>query len=141
MSEETKALFRKVPFTLRVVASILVAVSLAVLVSCLGGSGGGTASPAQIALHQSAKPAGSVAKQDSVAPRARVIATYGRFPLSFDANQGQTDARVRFLARGGGYTIFLTEDEAVLTLRKSRPGPQRAKLAELLGSETLRFGE
>ncbi len=47
------------------------------------------------------------------------MASYGKLPLSFEANQGQTDAEVRFLARGGGYTIFLTDDEAVLTLRKS----------------------
>jgi len=54
-----------------------------------------------------------------------LVAGYGRLPLSFEANHGQTDARVRFLARGGGYTIFLTDDEAVLTLRKSQPGMSR----------------
>jgi hypothetical protein len=32
----------------------------------------------------------------------KLLASYGKLPLSFDANQGQTDARVRFLARGGG---------------------------------------
>jgi len=47
----------------------------------------------------------------------KLVASYGKLPLSFEANQGQTDARVRFLARGGGYTIFLTDDEAVLTLK------------------------
>jgi len=55
----------------------------------------------------------------------RLVAIYGKLPLSFEANQGQTDSRVRFLARGGGYTIFLTYDEAVLTLRKSSPGMSR----------------
>jgi len=49
----------------------------------------------------------------------QLVARYGKLPLSFEANQGQTDARVRFLARGGGYAIFLTDDEAVLTLRRS----------------------
>ena len=44
----------------------------------------------------------------------RYSPNYGKLPLSFEANQGQTDARVRFLARGGGYTVFLTDDEAVL---------------------------
>ena len=29
---------------------------------------------------------------------------------------------MRFLARGGGYTIFLTDDEAVLALRNSSAG-------------------
>jgi hypothetical protein len=54
-----------------------------------------------------------------------LVESYGKLPLSFEANQGQADARVRFLARGGGYTIFLTDDEAVLTLRKSHPGVSR----------------
>jgi hypothetical protein len=45
---------------------------------------------------------------------------YASLPLSFELNQGQTDARVRFLAHGQGYSLFLTEDEAVLTLQKGR---------------------
>jgi hypothetical protein len=60
--------------------------------------------------------------QVSAAPtktQPQLVASYGKLPLSFEANQGQTDARVRFLARGSGYTIFLTDDEAVLTLKKS----------------------
>ncbi len=40
-------------------------------------------------------------------------------PLFFEANQGQTDARVKFMARGRGYGLFLTADEAVLELRRS----------------------
>ena len=42
---------------------------------------------------------------------------YDELPLSFEPNQGQTDARVEFLSRGDGYTLFLTRDEAVLALR------------------------
>lgn len=34
--------------------------------------------------------------------------------LAFEENRGQTDARVRFLARAPGYTLFLTPSEAVL---------------------------
>ncbi len=45
-------------------------------------------------------------------------AAYGQLPLSFEANQGQTDAQVRFLARGSGYGLFLTPTEAVLSLQK-----------------------
>jgi hypothetical protein len=43
-------------------------------------------------------------------------ATYGKVPLHFEANQGQTDAQVKFLARGPGYALFLTPTEAVLAL-------------------------
>ena len=39
---------------------------------------------------------------------------YGKMPLSFEANAGQTDARVQFLSRGHGQTLFLTSTEAVL---------------------------
>ena len=47
------------------------------------------------------------------------ITTLGRLPLSFEANQGQVDGRVKYLARGKGYTLFLTETEAVLALRSA----------------------
>ncbi len=46
---------------------------------------------------------------------------YGKLPLSFEANQGQTDAEVKFLSRGRGYTLFLTATEAVLALGQVRP--------------------
>ena len=37
-------------------------------------------------------------------------------PLTFEENKGQVDGQVRFLARGRGYTIFLTPGEAVMSL-------------------------
>ena len=49
----------------------------------------------------------------------KLLASYGKLPLGFEANQGQVRGPVKFLSRGRGYTIFLTDDEAVLTLRKS----------------------
>jgi hypothetical protein len=42
---------------------------------------------------------------------------FGQLSLSFEANQGQTDPRVRFFSRGNGYSLFLTSTEAVLALR------------------------
>ena len=42
---------------------------------------------------------------------------YGRLPLSFEPNQGQADARVKFLARASGYTLFVTAEEAVFAGR------------------------
>jgi hypothetical protein len=49
---------------------------------------------------------------------ARRKVSYGKLPLSFEANRGQTDARVKFTARGVGYNLFLTRDETVLNLQK-----------------------
>jgi hypothetical protein len=37
------------------------------------------------------------------AVRTRVSKSYWRLPLRFEANQGQTDNRVKFLSRGLGY--------------------------------------
>jgi hypothetical protein len=37
-----------------------------------------------------------------------VAKAYGRLPMMFEANRGQTDPRVDFAARGRGYAIFLT---------------------------------
>ena len=64
-------------------------------------------------------------RRASAAPKriqARPAANYGRLPLGFEANQGQVDAGVRYVVRGGGYTIFLTDTEAVLTLKKASAG-------------------
>jgi hypothetical protein len=62
-----------------------------------------------------------------VSASRRLPAEYARLPLSFERNLGQTDRRVKFLARGPHYTLFLTSDEAVLALqqngaRQGKPG-------------------
>src|SRR5439155_15487436 len=54
---------------------------------------------------------------DQVPLREGARETYGKLPMSFEANRGQTDPAVDFLARGSGYTLFLTPNEAVLSLR------------------------
>ncbi|MFN0122790.1 MAG: hypothetical protein ACKV2V_20005, partial [Blastocatellia bacterium] len=53
--------------------------------------------------------------------------TYGQVPMSFERNEGQADARVKYLARGRGYGLFLTANEALLQLRG-----QNAAAASLL---------
>src|SRR6266851_5148830 len=54
----------------------------------------------------------------AAAADARVSETYGKLPLHFEANRGQTHEGVRFLARGPGYSLYLTPTKAVLTLLK-----------------------
>jgi hypothetical protein len=53
-----------------------------------------------------------------IAP-ARSAAHAYQLPLTFEVNQGQTDDRVDFLARGPGYNIFLTATEAVFALPRA----------------------
>jgi hypothetical protein len=53
----------------------------------------------------------------SNAPVTRPAGAFGQVPLSFEENHGQTDPGVKYLARGNGYTLFLTPKKAVLSLR------------------------
>ena len=53
-------------------------------------------------------------------------------PLSFEKNEGQTDPQVRFLARGQGYSLFLTPAEAVLTMCKSKNTKPQTQLRDVV---------
>jgi hypothetical protein len=75
--------------------------------------------------------ASTVTEKLTQAKKLQLATAYGRFPLSFEANQGQTDSRVKFLSRGSGYCLFLTPTEAVMTLRSSsRESQARGQKAE-----------
>ena len=51
--------------------------------------------------------------------KQKLAASAIKLPLFFEANQGQTDPRVRFLTRSGGYTMFLAPTETVLVEGKN----------------------
>lgn len=53
----------------------------------------------------------------------------GRLPLSFEANTGQTDARVKFLSRGSNYGLYLTSDEALMVFRSDKRRDSKIKNA------------
>jgi hypothetical protein len=101
-----------------------------------------------LGLAQSVSPAHSalVSKdaalsQPDTAAQARVVADYGKLPLAFEANLGQTDAQVNFLSRTGAYSLFLTGDEAVLTLnaKKTNAGNRDASSDIVVEHRVLRM--
>ena len=55
---------------------------------------------------------------------AAVAASFAQIPMSFEANVGQTAAQVQYLARGAGYTVFLTPNEAVVSLESTAASAQ-----------------
>src|SRR5258706_13170532 len=59
------------------------------------------------------------------ATNARVNESYGKLPLQFEANRGQTHEEVRFLSRGAGYSLYLTAGEAVLVLSQPKADTKR----------------
>ncbi len=52
--------------------------------------------------------------------KEKIADSFGKLPLNFEPNVGQTDDSVRFVARGRGYSMFLTGNEAKLNLRSDR---------------------
>lgn len=81
----------------------------------------GIAGSASLRAHRgsaAAKPvAAAQAPALSAEQRGRVQASLGTLPLAFEANQGQTDPRVKYMARGNGYTVFLTANDTVFSLQ------------------------
>ena len=63
--------------------------------------------------------------------KAALVESYGKLPLSFEANEGQTAPQARFLSRGPGYTFFLKQrGDAVLALHPAMPLKPGAKKTE-----------
>ena len=77
--------------------------------------------------------------QPDAATKAKVLQTYAKLPLSFEANQGQTDKEVKFLTRGNGYSVFLTPTEAVLSLRHTPKQASAAKASAKSQTNILRL--
>src|SRR5574341_267677 len=73
------------------------------------------------------------------ASKRRLLESFVKLPLSFEANRGQVGGGVKFLARGGGLSMFLNADEAVLVLhqRESSAGARGGAIPS--GSAVLRM--
>ena len=52
--------------------------------------------------------------------RGRIRASLDALPLAFEVNQGQTDPQVRYMARGSGYSVFLTENDTVFAISSAK---------------------
>ena len=122
---------------------ILITILMAyVLVTTLwpsGTSSAGSRSKERSQLGEAPTPSAPVAPVTTDQPsRLRAAEAYGKLPLSFEVNQGQTDAQVKFLSRGAGYNLFLTSTQAVLSLQqRPRAGEVRGRGAK--GSDVLRM--
>lgn len=57
-----------------------------------------------------------------------IVNEYGQLPLYFEENRGQFEAEVQYMARAGGYHLFLTPSEALFGL-KAQAGDEAALLS------------
>ena len=69
-----------------------------------------------------------VVAQDS---KARLLTALSKLPMRFEANVGQSDPRVKFLARGNGYSLFLTSDGATMGLRHRSSSSVRTEFVRM----------
>src|SRR5690242_1954488 len=65
---------------------------------------------------KAAQTAGTKSFQRRKPMPSTIAKSFGKLPVRFEANRGQTFSDVDFLSRGRGYTLFLTSSEAVLSL-------------------------
>ncbi len=97
-----------------ILAVIFLAVPLVVAPASHRGNAGALSTP-------SFESQPGVVKSGAVKPAARdrVQTAHAALPLAFEQNQGQTDSQVKYMARGDGYTLFLTANDAVFSLHSS----------------------
>jgi Beta-propeller repeat len=93
----------------------------------------------QSRVAKSASSASSLSKTIPAAARDRLQAAYAALPLAFEPNQGQTDAQVKYMARANGYTLFLTNQDAVFAFHSKTSANQlrmsgRAAMAHASGA-------
>lgn len=55
---------------------------------------------------------------------------YGKMPILFEQNKGQTDQAAKFVSRNAGYTLYLTETGAVFSLKVAGAKPETEDLTE-----------
>lgn len=79
-------------------------------------------------------PAGNIVPPSTILPtqakKAPVVRDFGRLPLSFESNQGQTDSKVRFLTHSADTALFLAPSEALFTM-PAQPARQHEEQASL----------
>src|SRR5438105_1320584 len=50
------------------------------------------------------------------AAHVQIVQDYGKVPLRFEPNSGQTDPEIKYFSRGSAYTMYFAPGEVVLAL-------------------------
>ena len=66
-------------------------------------------------------------------PSRQAVSSYGKLPLSFEPNRGQTAPSAQFISRGPGYTIFLSPASATIALHGDASKAGAVLRMDLLG--------
>jgi Beta-propeller repeat/Abnormal spindle-like microcephaly-assoc'd, ASPM-SPD-2-Hydin len=85
------------------------------------------ATATRVAIINAKRDGGTELAKPDASTRIKILENYGKLPLAFEDNRGQLDQRVKFLSRGAGYTLFLTADEAVLSVPEGKANDKRPR--------------
>jgi hypothetical protein len=80
----------------------------------------------------------SIAKVSDNERKASVVHGFARLPMAFEPNLGQSNKQAKYVARGEGYTLFLTPAEAVLALGGGRTVKRCDRLPDGIASAECR---
>src|SRR5215212_3708343 len=75
---------------------------------------------------------GPSSKSNESQTKLQLKEAYHRLPLSFEANRGQVDQQVKFLTHGSGANLFLTDNEAVVSLSKGTEKTRRTRQVQAI---------
>lgn len=79
----------------------------------------------------------SAAKPAAKTGHAAVVQQYAKLPLSFEPNLGQAKGDTKYLARGEGYSLFLTSNQAVLAMSGHSTSATAKRSAGILRMELV----
>ena len=82
-------------------------------------------------------PAEPIAAASTAAPD-HIVFTYGKLPIRFEPNVGQTSPEVKYLAQGSGYSLALTAHGVVLSLSNAGKPAQDAARPEKVPAAAAR---
>src|SRR6185437_13685090 len=76
---------------------------------------------------------------DASSARAQLAENYGKVPLSFEANHGQSRPGVQFLARGSGYTLLLSPEKVTLELKRQQSSTSPSPSSPLFDTVSMQL--
>lgn len=106
-----------------------------------------TVIPVHTKIHAEKFLTASETRKSAAAAERMIKKDYGKMPIIFEENRGQTGAKAKFVSRGTGYTLYLEQTEAVFALkipdkatieRDFFANPKRAGIRKVR-SDTLRM--
>ena len=132
----TTRVFPKTKWTLVVMALALLA--LVAFAALIPASQAPNAEHYSVGSKDSQSGAAAPVSEPAAAPQMSeeaALDAYGKLPLSFVPNEGQTDEAVRYYAQGAGYGFFFTNEGAMLSFAEGKGRGGHALALDFLGAD------